>query len=358
MIRRLPLTVLVFLPLLCYSQHDFDSLYKNSPEFKQTFKNETARINLFDSDDILDITIQSDFKNLIQKKLQGEYQPAILTTEYNDTVLITREIEIKARGNFRRRNCYYPPLMMNFPAKKAKIEQLREFDKMKMVVECKSNGLYQQYLVREYTVYKLYNILTDYSLRVRLIRVHYIDTSGKYKPDTRYAFLIEDIAELAKRTESFEISTAGLGPSALQNDPTDLMAVFQYMIGNTDFSIPGMHNMKLVKSTDPMVQQVIPVAYDFDYSGLVDASYALPSEQLSIKSVRERLFRGPCRTEAEFQNTFEVFRENKEQIYALYQNAELLDPKYVKSSLDYLDAFYQTLNMAGAVKKEFLDNCR
>ena len=324
---RLALVPIVLIPLLSNAQHDFDSLYKNSPEFKQAFKNETAKIDLFESEDILELTIESDFKNLIRTKFKGEYQPAILTAKYSDTVLITREIEIKARGNFRRKHCYYPPLKMNFPAKKVKIEQLREFDKMKVVVECKSHSLYQQYLIREFTIYKLYNLLTDYSLRVRLLRMHYIDTGGKYKPDTRYAFLIEDIGELAKRTESIEILTKGLGPNSLERSSTDLLLVFNYLIGNTDFSIPGMHNMKLVKSTDPMRTKPVPVAYDFDYCGLVNASYAIPSELLPIKTVRERLFRGYCRTEAEFQKTFEVFRERKEQLYGLYKDSELLDPK-------------------------------
>ncbi len=246
---------------------------------------------------------------------------------------------------------------MNFP-KEARLKQLREFDKMKVVVECKASGIYQQYLMREYAVYKIYNILTDYSLRVRLMRVLYIDTNGKYKPDTRYAFLIEDIAELSKRTGSSEVTLKNLAPSSLDTDPIDIMVVFQYLIGNTDFSVPGMHNMKLVKSNDPLKPLAIPVAYDFDYCGLVYASYAVPAEQLSIESVRERLFWGHCRTEAEFQKTFELFRKKKDEIYALYENTELLEPSYVKSTMRYLDDFYFNINTPRMVKREFLNQCR
>ena len=119
------------------------------------------------------------------------------------------------------------------------------------------------------------------------------------------------------------------------------VAVFEYMIGNTDWSVPYLHNIRLF---DNGQAGSLPVPYDFDYSGIVEASYAIPPEQLGIQSVRERLYRGPVYSAALFQRVFDKFNDIKPQFYALYQNNNRLDKSYVKRTLKYLDEFYALIN--------------
>jgi hypothetical protein len=256
-------------------------------------------------------------------------------------------------------NCTNPPLKLNLPKKHVKLKQFQEFDKMKMVVDCRSTKTYEQYLLGEYLVYKTYNILTPYSFRVRLIKVNYIDSGAKkQKPNIAYAFLIENQEELARRMDGMVLDRQGLSPNMMQTETTVLMDVFQYMIGNTDWDIPGLHNMKLVKMNEFSEPNPYPIPYDFDYSGIINTSYAIPHESLPIKSVRDRLFRGICHTEEEYEQTFKLFREKRDAIYQVYQNFELIDEFYKKQIIDYLDSFYDIINSPARAKREIIKGCR
>ncbi len=341
-----------------HAQHDFDSLYKASKVFKEHIKATQDTLDIFNHNSVLAITLETDFRYLGRNKQKREYQDAVLTYQYNDTVVVTREIEVKARGNFRMENCSNPPLKLNFPKKKAKLKQLQEFDKMKMVVNCKGYKTYEQYVLAEYLVYKTYNILTPNSFRVRLIKVTYIDSSGKRKSSSGYAFLIEDIDQLAQRMGGVEMDRTKLSPNMMKPEAVVLNDVFQYMIGNTDWSIPALHNMKLVKLNDFSEPNPYPIPYDFDYSGIINTSYAIPHESLPIESVRERLFRGMCHSEEEYAQAFQVFTEKKDAIYQVYEEFDLLDEKFKKGMLDYLDDFYEIINNTSRVKREILDHCR
>ena len=172
--------------------HDFDSLYKNDKVFKKNFKAASNSKGLFDSEEVMKITIESDFKNLVKRKYEDEEQPALLRYFYKDSIVVNRNITIKPRGNMRKGSCFFPPLKLNFLKSEVVVKEMKEFDKMKMVLNCKRGGIYEQYLVSEYYTYKILNILTGYSFRVRLTQVTYIDTGDKYKTTTKYAFLIEN----------------------------------------------------------------------------------------------------------------------------------------------------------------------
>ncbi|MDZ7606934.1 MAG: hypothetical protein U5K79_15395 [Cyclobacteriaceae bacterium] len=140
----------------------------------------------------------------------------------------------------RRKTCYFPPIMLNFPKKEAVMNQIREFDKMKMVVDCKKGEMYDQYLLGEYYAYKIYNAVTDYSFRVRLVELTMTDSNDQMKSMTSYAYIIESIDQMASRLKAIPIETKNI------RDPlTDLNTLakgylFQYLIGNTDWSIPGL----------------------------------------------------------------------------------------------------------------------
>jgi hypothetical protein len=132
------------------------------------------------------------------------------------------------------------------------------------------------------------------------------------------------------------------------------MTLFEYMIGNTDMSMFEQHNVRLVQTQSG---RRFTVPYDFDYSGMVDAPYAIPGTRLGLVTVRDRLYRGPCRTVEELQPLFEKVRAVKADVLALYTTLPDLSPKYRRDSLSYLEEFYKTLDRPSDVKKAFVDGC-
>ncbi len=338
--------------------YDFDSLVDNSSNFKAIAKIIGDTTDLFNSNIILEVTLESDFKNLVKRKLEDEYQEAIFRMMINDTIQVSRKIKIRPRGHMRKNSCQIPPIKLNFTKKEAFLKQIGEFDKMKMVLDCKRGDAYQQYLFSEYYAYKIQNIITDYSLRVRLLQVKYIDTGGKYKESTRYAFILESIQQLAQRHNAVRIETKNIRD--LNTDRKTLVDayLFQYLIGNCDWSIPGMHNIYMLKSNDSSIVTPFVVPYDLDYAGIVNATYAVPPELLGTESVRERVYRGVCLPESDLYNSAELFINKKEQIYEVYENDTLMSKNNKRSTINYLDEFFKILENKKSFSRNIIESCR
>ena len=350
-------TLWLLSPKLHAQIYDFDSLMQHDEAFKKIATAVADTMDLFNDHSLLEVTLETDFKNLLKKKSDPEYQSGVFRMMFNDTVMINSNIKIKPRGNMRRKTCYIPPLKLNFPKKKTALRQLQHFDKIKMVVTCKSSNLYEQYLLQEYYAYRIYNILSDYSLRVRLLKVRYIDTSHKLKPFTKFSFIIEDIDLLAARHNCIRIESKIIGPA------TDLpvladVYLFQYMIGNTDWSIPGLHNIYMIKPKDPMKPKPIVVPYDFDYAGIVNATYAVPDPQLGIETVRERIYRGRCIDEKFIYAAAKKFRERKQQVLGLYEKDQYLSKGSKNSTIGYLENFYKQIKDDKTTERNIVDECR
>jgi hypothetical protein len=262
---------------------------------------------------------------------------------------------VKARGHFRRRreNCSLPPLLLNIDkAARLKGTEFEKQDKLKLVTPCKSDD----YVIREYLVYKIYNLLTPYSFKARLVRVEFEDSIRKRKVETHYGILIEDEDKLARRSGAFLWDKKMVFMEHLRHPEFTIMAVFQYLIGNTDWSVPYLHNIKLLYKDSSAIP--IGVPYDFDHSGMVNASYANPPELLNLPSVRNRVYRGYCQNKHDFTSTIAVFNKLKDDIYKIYTSCTLLDEKYIKSTIKYLDEFYKTINTPREAEREFSDPCR
>lgn len=338
--------------------HDFDSLYEHSSSFKSYVDDVADSIDIFHGDDILTVSIESDFKNLMKRKYKDEYQQANFTYQFNDSILIERHIKIKPRGDMRRRVCYYPPLKLNFRKGEMKLKQLSEFDKIKMVRDCKKGKIYQQYLLSEYYAYKIYNLISEYSLRVKLIEVTYIDTSEKYKTEKRYAYLIESIDQLAERKNAIPIPNKNIRDANTDLATLADLYLFQYLIGNTDWSIPARHNMEVIKSKNPILYHPYAIPYDFDYAGIVNTTYAVPDEALGTETVRERVYRGVCIEKDYLMSARQKFLLAKNAIFDLYQSSDLLTKTNLQSTLGYIEDFYQILENDKRFKGIFIDNCR
>jgi hypothetical protein len=249
-----------------------------------------------------------------------------------------------------------PSLMLNFESVKG--NSLEKLEKLKMVSSCRLGKEFDQLVLKEYLTYKIFNLLTDTSYRVRLMQVFFNDTEGKRKPYSSWGFLIEDVDDMAKRNQCREIEVKKLHTELTDRKYMTLVAMFQYMIGNTDWSVPGDHNIKLIQKRDSANSKPLAVPYDFDYCGLVNANYAVPPEELGIASVRDRLYRGFPRNMAEIEETAKIFRDKKPQIVSLIQGMEALEKREKDDMVKYLEDFYRVISDPKQMQREFIDNAR
>lgn len=334
-----------------------------SPEAVQDARNAP----LFTSHETLQMTLEADFSAMKRndRGQDSEERPGVLRWTSASGVRDSLEIQIETRGNFRlqRKNCEFPPLRLNLKKKATKGTIFDGQDKLKLVVTCKlGRDYWEQYVLLEYLAYRTFNLITDKSFRVRLARVTYVDTSGRDDPFTRYGIILEDDDTMALRHEGRKVDwTSGqLDPRHLDPYHAVLVDVFQYMIGNTDWSGVEMHNMELIETTE---REYFTIPYDFDFSGVVNARYAAPDPSLPIRRVRQRLFRGFCpdqvnRPQETYEQAFGRFLELKDEIYELWMDQEGLERDRLEETLEYFDDFYQTVEEPDRIESRMFDSCR
>jgi len=314
-------------------------------------------IKFFTDDKLIDMTLTTDIRKLQTEKKLEVYQPASVTCRFPDSSIVNEDIRIYARGHFRRENCTIPPLMLNFHNPTSPL--LNQLGKLKLVIGCGTGSEDEQLILKEYLAYKTYNLLTDKSFRVRLVRVNYRDSRNKMKPFSQYAFFIEDDDDMAARNGCVKKDDIKVTSSERTDRATmTMVAVYEYFMSNTDWSILN-HNLKVMY--DKNNEKVLPfaVAYDFDHSGLVNASYAVANEEITgTASVTERVYRGFPRAMEELEPVFALFRKQRENINSLIMNFTLLKEKTRKETVGYLDDFYKVINNKNEAKSIFIDNAR
>jgi hypothetical protein len=332
------------------------------PSFSQSGTTDTAaaqvkkhKQGLFDKEDPIKISIIGNVKDLINDRGDKPVLHAMqLAVENDEGTKDTIPSDIKTRGHFRKmsENCTYPPLLLTFKSDSTKKKlPIEKEGNLKLVVPCVDDN----YIVREYLVYKIYNILTPFSLKARLARFTMYDTKKSKAYNEMYGILIENEKKMAKRNQQTIIKRK-LSPESLEQETYLRMAMFQYMVGNTDWSIQFQQNIILMVAQGGT--QPYCVAYDFDHSGMVEAPYAQPAEALEMSSVTERRYRGYCIPDITVYDPYiKQFNEAKTEIYSLYQNCKYIDDKYRANIIKYLDKFYETINNPAAFKKDFLYPC-
>ncbi len=70
-------------------------------------------MDLFGEDIPMDLTLKYDITSFIKNKVKGKYLDAELIVQYKD-YSATKNIRLKARGNNRRDQCFFPPIYLNF----------------------------------------------------------------------------------------------------------------------------------------------------------------------------------------------------------------------------------------------------
>lgn len=315
---------------------------------------------LFHAETPIAVTLTANFKALRKDKGdEAPWHPA--TISYADAGVPggkrVSPVRVRTRGLWRLKNCEFPPVRLNFANKDVKGTIWHDLDKPKLVSYCKNNDTYEQYVLQELQLYRVYRLLTPVSHKARLVHMTYTDSATGKVEATRYAFITEDPSSVAAVNGGKIMKMEGATPDDLDPEQSTIAYLFQYMIGNTDFSFNGLHNTELIARPDG---KNWPVAYDFDFSGAVNASYATPPAIVPIKTVRERNYRGYCVTNPVVTQVIPQFIAKKDAIYKLYSDSigVLMNPKVVKSTLDYFDEFYATISDPKNVERHIFRDCR
>lgn len=313
---------------------------------------------LFASNEILELRIEANFNKIHkERKAKSKAYPATLRMVDAGGTEQELGLKIKTRGIFRlkRSTCPDPPLRLDFPKSELEGTVFEGQNKLKLVTHCRDNDDYEQYTLQEYLIYRTYNLLSDKSFRVRLARITYVDSRGNDDDMVRYGFLIEDEDAMASRIGGKIVKAREAPPNLLSDEESALVSVFQYMVGNTDWSLQFFHNIKLVQLA---TGAYVPVPYDFDWAGLVEAPYAVPNSQFGTRSVRDRVYRGFCRPAVDFGLIYSQFQEDREAILSLFANQRGLSNRNRERSARYLGGFFQTLEDPSKAAWEISGTCR
>ena len=311
----------------------------------------------FDTDEPLQVTLVTNLKRIRgDKSDKAPWRSAQWGYVRPDSSKVEIPIKARTRGIWRLKNCEFPPLRLDFPNKEPQGTPFDGLNKPKLVSYCKNDDDYEQYVLQELQLYRIYNLLTPMSHRARLLRLTYADSASGEALTTRYAIMLEEPEEMAARFDGTIIEQKGARAADLEPQHALLVGLYSYFIANTDFSVAGLHNFELLAKGDGTV---IPVAFDFDFSGAVNARYATVDPSLDVSRVRDRLFRGYCASAEEYAETFALFNQKKDAIYGLYNDriGQLMDRKVVDATLKFYDEFYKTINDPRLAKRHILDRC-
>jgi hypothetical protein len=319
---------------------------------KQEEKSARKYLSLFENEDILEVSLRFDLSGFLKKPDKNQSFDGVMTFHFSETDTLDRNVTIQYRGQSRYERCRLPPMRIIFRQPVYEISDSARIKKIKLVNECQSGALYDDYVIKECLVYKLYNVLTDTCFRVRLLKVNYIDTEKKKKPVVQYGIFIEPEELLAKRTNLLEVKTKSLTQKHMHPLMIDRIAIFNYMVSNWDWSVPGQHNISVFSS--PLIEFAgsgIPVPFDFDLTGIVNAEYAIPPPDIGIETNRDRKFTGICRTREVYKEELMMFLDKKDEFYSVIDNYPYLGKGAKKDIISFLDQFFDQLE-----KPRTLDN--
>jgi len=314
---------------------------------------------LFEDDTVLQVKLSGPLKTLVKNKKDRVEYPSTLTI--GDSVI---DLQVRVRGNSRLVLCRFPPLRLSFPEGSAADTAFAGQGKVKLVTHCKNGSIRaENNVLDEYLVYRLFNLVSSRSYRVRLLQLSYEDTDAELKDLDRpyYGFLIESDQELAARTGGQVAEVTGVRYSLLGEEQTALMYVFQYLIGNTDWSLltaydedTCCHNVDLIDIDG----RLLPIPYDFDFSGVVNAVYAEPNPNLNIKRVTQRRFRGYCKSSIDaVAAAARTIVAMQDQILAMARDVPALKDNYSTERIRFLGHFFEEAEDEADLIRKFDRRC-
>ena len=330
----------------------------------QAAETEKKTAPLFASNDLLEVTIRGPFTSIMRERSLEEDQPATLTYSDPEAGEITVELGIRTRGRFRHQEevCPFAPLRLDFKKSSVKGTLFQGSNKLKLVTHCRNGANpYTQALLKEHLAYRIFNLVTDNSFRVRLMRVTYVDTDRGDRERTQFAFVIEHSEQLAERIGIAVNDVESTKVKLLDPAQTNLGSVFQYLIANTDFSpiraAPDetcCHNNVLFGDQDGAI---LAIPYDFDMSGIVDAPHSVPNPRFGLRNVRQRLYRGRCANNEYIGASTRAFIDQRQAIFDLVDNNEHFDNGTRKRTTRFLNDFFATVEDPEKLRTDLVDKC-
>ena len=311
----------------------------------------------FDRTEPLRFTLTADIRQL-RADTADEAPTRDATVAFRDSTgrTITMPVKVRTHGRWRLTHCEFPPLSITFPPDHVAGTPFEGLSKARLTSYCKDHPAYEQYILQELQLYRMYQLLTPYGHVSRALQITYVDAANGRTKTTRYAFFLDDREQVAVRNNSALLKAKGASGTDLEPFHRALMGVFEYMIGNTDFLVSELHNAFLLGTPNG---EMIVVPYDFDYSGAVNTVYATPNPVLPIRNVRQRHFRGFCADPAEFTKVFTLLNEKKRSLYTLYddQIGKLLRLDVANDMKKYFDEFYRIINNRELAQSEITGRC-
>lgn len=306
-------------------------------------------------DSAIDLYLTSDWKEIQKNKNEKAYVPAkvVLITGHMDTLQL--DAKVRTRGNMRLDICSFPPLKLKFEKDQLSKYHLSSFNEMDIVNHCEESDMHDQLLLKEYLAYKLWELVSPYYFKVQLIRLHYLKPDGTQAHESAYAFLMENTEELVARLDARRNKTPVISSAAVEKEPMLRVALFEYMIGNTDWYITNRHNLEFVAI--PGFNVLVPVPYDFDYSGLVSAPYAAHHASIDLPSVTIRYYQGKCATEDIVRKILKSFLDQKEKILMTPHHIQGLSEKSISYSVSYLKEFFDIIENPKKLENFILEHC-
>lgn len=333
--------------------------YKEPPDSAKLaeWKAEAEKLPLFASHEPITFTLVGNFKNIAKDRdtlSKKEYWGELLMASGTDTTKIP--VQLRTRGHYRlsSRNCGFVPLRVDVPKKQVEGTIFEGQDKLKLITHCNENSLYDDYILREYAVYRVHNLITPRSFRARLAKVTYVDSATNKPITTRNAVFLEHEDHVAARMDGQIVEIRRAVFEDVEMPQITEVALFQYFIGNTDWSLSALHNIRLVRKLDGTIR---PINYDVDFSGLVGTRYATPDPRMNIRTVKERKYRGPCRTQEELEPFLAVYREKEADVYKVYDEIPGMDGRYVSDAKKYLKEFFDMIKRPRDVKFNLVESC-
>ncbi len=299
--------------------------------------------DLVNYQDIQEVTLELDLEKMLANRRSPDAFKGTFSFEDNHGEMRNWKTKVNIRGKFRRTTCTeMPPLKLNFKKGELAEAGLTLHDDFKLVTQCiEDETKAKQLLLKEFLAYKIYNELSDYSFRVQFLKINYKDLStGKVKK--QWGFIIEDTAQMRGRlaAEKFD-GKFGITKDQYNYTHSKRVALFQYMIGNLDWDMyTKVHNVKVINKTN----RLIPIPYDFDFSGLVSAPYARLSTNFNVKSIKDRFYLGNAEDLEDMDQTIKLFESKKEEIIDLVKNFKPLKKEERREILTYLNSFYKDID--------------
>ncbi|GMQ26035.1 hypothetical protein Aoki45_27170 [Algoriphagus sp. oki45] len=313
---------------------------------------------LFEDEQPLELELTTQFKSLKGSESDTVYFPTFLKYKNESGATDSVPVDVRARGNSRRAQCFFMPLWLKIPKGNSKNTPFQGNRSLKLVLPCQEWEEYEELVAKEFMAYKLYEVVSPIHFRTRRVDLTLTDQQNRRKRNyTILSFVIEDVDEVAKKHDAKKINSGIIFPHLINDTLAMKQDFFSYMIGNTDWSNTTQHNVRMLDLKQE--EKHVPVPYDFDYAGFVNAPYAVPYDYLPIKSVTERLYRGVCRNPELTQWVKNDFLAKEEQFFLVLEKfkSDLSAPAYQKAKA-YLLEFFEILKNEEAFQSQMISTCQ